>query len=295
MEAREKLNEYIKRNTWLFKKYFTPKSLATISLYFQQSRIVYGMSSYLDMKKIIDKVESWTIFFAKSVLGLHNQVNSNRVRLALCRPKVCHNLWALLRRNIRKYKDHFKEDIWIYNIIDYNYEQWFKKGGSLLYKCDIPKLEYRDFKRLVAEKSRTAMAAELKVNLGADFAEVYKKYYFKWPDKRDIHLLKYIVNGGFYKSQWHDKCLCGEDNSRTHVTNTCTIYEQLRNSTTEKLGKVLNRRIDAKNLEEAILSEYFRSTGSEVKKIPDILDCMKNFAICLIITWCEAREGRKSN
>ena len=37
----EKLDEYLVRNKWLIKKYFTPKTLIQISQYFQFSRIGY--------------------------------------------------------------------------------------------------------------------------------------------------------------------------------------------------------------------------------------------------------------
>ncbi len=45
-------------------------------MYYQYSRIGYGMSYFLDIKKVIDDVERFSIKYTKSILGLPNQTSS---------------------------------------------------------------------------------------------------------------------------------------------------------------------------------------------------------------------------
>jgi len=56
-EVKKKLDIYLSRNNWINKFTMTPKSLINLSTYYQRSRMVYGMSCFLDMRKIIDSVE----------------------------------------------------------------------------------------------------------------------------------------------------------------------------------------------------------------------------------------------
>jgi hypothetical protein len=82
-EINSKLSVYMKRNSWLIKSQFTANSLVVLSEYYQRSRLVYGMSCYMDQGEILDKVEKHAIQYVKSVLGLNNSCNSDRVRVAL--------------------------------------------------------------------------------------------------------------------------------------------------------------------------------------------------------------------
>jgi hypothetical protein len=93
-------------------------------MYFQRSRVIYGMACFLDMKNIIESVERANLKYTKSILGLVNQVNSDRLRVILNRPIDRNYLWVLMRKNIRKYKNHFGEDPWIFNKIDFEYTNW---------------------------------------------------------------------------------------------------------------------------------------------------------------------------
>ena len=53
----KKLADYPKRNNWLMKKYFSPKSLLLIANYYQISRLTYGMCNFIDDKRIMDSLE----------------------------------------------------------------------------------------------------------------------------------------------------------------------------------------------------------------------------------------------
>jgi len=91
-EVKKKLDIYYSRNKWIKKSTLTPKSLINLSTYYQRSRVVYGMSCFLDMSKIIDSVERGNLRYTKSILGLSNQVNSDRLRIIFNRPLYRHSL-----------------------------------------------------------------------------------------------------------------------------------------------------------------------------------------------------------
>ena len=46
-----KISEYLVKNRWLMKTYFSPKTLILLANYFQMSRLSYGMCTYLDNGK----------------------------------------------------------------------------------------------------------------------------------------------------------------------------------------------------------------------------------------------------
>lgn len=124
METSHKLASYLKRNYWLIKKHFTPRSLVTLSLkLLLQVEDSFGMNCFLDKVDIFDTVESYFIKYVKSILGLKNCVNSDKVRLTLGKPKVQYGLWLLLRKNVRKYERHFGDKTRL-NIVMGKYEGW---------------------------------------------------------------------------------------------------------------------------------------------------------------------------
>ena len=58
-------------------------------------------------------------------------------------------------------------------------------------------------------------------------------------DKKDGLMIRYLVNHGFYKQRFITRCEnCGEANSRTHVTNICPAFNNLRVSTWKQLNEL---------------------------------------------------------
>ena len=98
------------RNNWINRFTPTPKGLINLSMFYQRSSIIYGMSCcFLDMKNIIDSEERGNLKCTKSIFRLNNQFNSNRIRIILNRPLDRHYLWVLMRKKMRKYKNHFND------------------------------------------------------------------------------------------------------------------------------------------------------------------------------------------
>jgi hypothetical protein len=293
-ELNKKLEVYLMRNNWINKNTFSPKSLIALASYYQHSRMIYGMSCFMDKSDIIDLVERGNMKYSKSILGLKNQVNSDRLRVILNRPLERHMLWALMRKTIRKYKDHFGETPWIYNKVDNKYENWLRdlstkeKAGGLYRALAIEKTNYGMFKRLVSDYSITSLAKDDGIRLGNSYRVMHKKKYFKAWDKRDGHLIRYLVNHGFYKERYQEFCrYCGQKNGRRHVTNECPSFEKLREWTCKGLGKYIKIDRYKGDLETAILDAYF----DPGEKCQEQLEVLKGFAIQLIITSC-VEDGR---
>ena len=84
------------------------------------------MSCFMDKKDIIEAIERGSMRYTKSILGLSNQVNGNRLIVILNQPLNRHILWVPMRKTKKKYIDHFNEEAWIYNRVDMEYESWFR-------------------------------------------------------------------------------------------------------------------------------------------------------------------------
>jgi hypothetical protein len=148
----------------------------------------------------------------------------------------------------------------------------------------LEKADYCRFKRFVSDCSITSLAKEDGICLGNKYRLMHKEKYFKAWDKRDGHLIRYLVNHGFYKERYQEVCrYCGQRNGRRHVTNDCSTFEKLRNWTWKALGKYIKTDKYKGDLEKAILDAYFEP-GEMCQKV---LEVLKGFAIQLIITSCE--------
>jgi hypothetical protein len=55
-------------------------------------------------------------------------------------------------------------------------------------------LQNRDLKFNIIKASKPDIAKELNIEIGDNFDITFKKCYYKYPYKRDSHLIKYLVN-----------------------------------------------------------------------------------------------------
>jgi len=98
-------------------------------------------------------------------------------------------------------------------------------------------------------------------------------------DKIYGHLIRYLVNHGFYKPRFNPICKhCGEANSWKHLTNICPKFDELRDNTWRELYKLINTHIKIRDkfngdLERALLNVYFKP-GS---KCAEKLEVLKKF------------------
>ena len=80
------------------------------------------------------------------------------------------------------------------------YENWFKvrHKGEIASTC-------HGFKKQVAECSIRHIAYEDNIFVGTGYRETHRKRYFMAWDKRDGHLIRYLVNQGFFKGRYIPK------------------------------------------------------------------------------------------
>ena len=82
-------------------------------------------------------------------------------------------------------------------------------------------------------------------------------------DKKDGHMIRYLVYHGFFKAKFIQICEhCGEGNSRTHVTNICPAFHNPRVSAWKQHNKLRKTKVKIVDrykgdLEKAFLDEYF--------------------------------------
>ena len=124
LEETKKIRSVFDENNWINRFNLTLKSLINLSINYQSSIVIYGLSFFIDMKNIIESVERGNLKNTKSILWLKNQVNSKRLRIILNRPLERHWLWVLMRIKIRKNMNHFIEEPWIYKKIRLKFEKW---------------------------------------------------------------------------------------------------------------------------------------------------------------------------
>lgn len=268
----KKLKGYLSRNDWIVKKFFTPKSLIVLNRYYQESRIIYGLNPFLDMGDVIDIAQKASLKYLRSLLGLKNNVSSRRCRLVFGLPKLEHNLLVRLVKNVKIYMSHFGVFPVIYQKTLEEYRKWACIEKSLI---SVPA---DSLKSTVLTKSITDTAGKEGITVGPKFQEIIDKYLFRWPDRRENLLVKYIIKFGFFDPRLFEICkLCGGTNSRTHVTNECTFFDSSRNAALEKIKNILQNP-NQLSLEERIMQIYFSpDPGWTKKQIRDLVETVKSF------------------
>ena len=270
-EVDKKLIIYIKKNQLLIKQYFSPKTLIQIANYFQKSRLIYGMASYLDLPEIVNKVERTRMRCLKSVMGSKDSTSSNRFRLALGIPLIEYELFFRAMNISKKYEENFKEKAWIINDII----EVFKRDLEITAADTIDTMKDK-----ALQESAARLAKEERINIGnAGYNIITKRMLYQWLDHRDHYVIKYIVGYGRFNQRLFPSCKhCGKQNSRTHFTNECDQGTEARH----KLLKSLERtgiNLEEDNFEDLIMKWFFNPEPREDKTLKKIWDGIKSF-IC---------------
>ena len=277
-----KLSDYIKRNEWLLKSYFSPKSLLLLANYYQMSRLSYGMCIFIDVKEIMESLEKARVKYFRSILGCKDNIKSNLLRLVFCLPRMEYLLFNRLLNVIEKYKYHFNENPYIF----YDIVEAFNKRTNAN-KIKNIEHRYEQIKWCIIK----ATAKEENIEINREYMNVSQKNYYRYPDRRDIFVSRFFMNYGFFEKRLFPKCkYCGRENSRTHVVNECEyeFFKELREEYKKKIIKLIsdkknrgdnnannNLNIVDFNLEKALLDLYFKPT-KEIK-IYKSLELIKEF------------------
>jgi hypothetical protein len=161
-----KLKGYLKRNDWIVKRFFTPKSLIVLSKYYQESRIIYGLNPFLDMGDVIDIAQRAALKYLRSLLGLKNNVSIKRSRVVFGLPKLEHQLLLRLVKNLSKYESHFGEFPEIYSRTLEEYQKWTGLNE------DLRRVNRRDLRKIVLYKSLAETAEKEEYSLVPDLEKL---------------------------------------------------------------------------------------------------------------------------
>lgn len=268
-----KLSDYLKRNEWLLKAYFTPKSLIQLANYYQTSRLTYGLSNFLDAGNIMESLEKARLKYFRSILGTKDNIKSNLLRVVFNLPKMEYALYPRLLRTVEKYYQHFGERP---TMFDHIIEAFDRRLGPL-------RNNYDDRVKQIRDINVSQMAAAEGIQIGCRFNEMIDKVLYKYPDRRDNFLVSYMLSYGFFDSRLFPKCkLCGSDeNSKLHVTNDCPHFDQLRKKTLKQVGNLIGvSNLDDLGywLEVIYYSPYIGWTEKQIRKL---LEVMKKFTVSL--------------
>jgi hypothetical protein len=259
-----------------------------MSKYYQESKIVYGLNPFLDMGDVIDIAQKAALKYLRSLLGLKNNVSSLRSRLVFGLSKLEHNLITRLVKNVRKYQEHFLEFPEIYRKTLEEYRKW---AGLEQHILDIP---LKELKQTFLDKSIQETARKENITIGPRFREIIDKFLYKWPDRRENMLVRYILKYGFFDPRLFEQCkLCGEANSRTHVTNECRFFSKQRSNTLTQIGKITGIG-NTTDLESWIMRIYFApySNWSKVQ-IRNLIETIKSFIATLYMDRKKEPEEEK--
>jgi hypothetical protein len=267
-----KLTNYLKKNEYLIKQFFTPKSLILIAQYYQMSRLSYGISAWLDQGDIMEIAERMRTKYLKSIVGLKENVSNDRMRLVLHKHKLEVDLYMRLHETLRKYEKQFKERASMYDHIMRVYENWLGFKYS------------RKLKECVQRKSVFEIGKREGIDIGSRFYSSFQKNMYKFPDKRDALMIRYFVKFGFFDSRLFPICqLCKGPNSRTHVTDECSYFDELRKGTLAKIGR-LTGDTNLTGLEAWLMTIYFAPHSKwKENTLRKLLEVAKAFSTSLYI------------
>jgi hypothetical protein len=255
-----------------------------ITTYFHKSRLVYGLSSFLDKTAAIERVESKVMLMVVSILKLEKNTRRDRIRATLALPRVDTSLAVMLIKNLIKYQEFFGTDE----------RQRFRsilseKLGSELYDryIDVPHLS--DINIGLIEKLSKRKCVQKSFNAVEDFPTTLSENHFNFIKKnvfhkyglRELFILKFFCNNGSFRRQTRGS-VCrncdAEDNSREHAVNHCPWFKDLRIKTLEDIHKLMNTSGD---LNKALTDIYFMGGDHDKRTRRKLMEILESFCVDL--------------
>ena len=286
-----KIKDYLIRNDWLHKKYFTPMSLIRIVDYFVKSRISYGLCCFLINKSEMNKIEQTLVKFLKSILGVPLNTSHRRLMLVIGEPDLTVRLSLRLLKNWHKYKEQFGEYPLMYeNILRKFFE--INYGEQIIFPSITDEIEeklfcYKDIKfKIINDNLKMKAKDYLPCEIRLNHRDFLKKHVFNWTDLRNFHLIRYFTHTtkGTATRLFPD-CHCGAMNTPDHGANFCPDKLTNRAEIVLYFDTIFNRN----NLEKKNnLYDYFHSIFYTIDNIPPkdirlLIDKLKVSITSLII------------
>jgi hypothetical protein len=274
IEINQKMKKYIKKNDFLIKDYFSIKSLKILHQHFQESRLLYGMSIFMDIPVIIKIINKLKMRYFIKILGFHKTINNLKLLLMLCNPTMEFLLFPRLIEVIRKYVKHFNKTPSIHNELI---------GCYIDRIGDINDLSKEEIKKKCFVFSISQLANYLGIDVGDKFIK-YRKRYFQIPDKRDAILCKFILRTGVFNRNFVKWCpFCKKENIQFHYFNLCddVIIVEWKDKGIENIYKLLDEdekiEVKDKNIYDLIVWVYFHPVA-HTKSFRNRIEIIKRIA-----------------
>ncbi|MFO0359348.1 MAG: RNA-directed DNA polymerase, partial [Flavobacteriales bacterium] len=280
-EVNKRLQVYVKRNSTLGRKYFSPKSLIRIHNYFHKSRLVYGICAFADLKTPIIKVQSHLMNQIKSLFRMPVSTNNKRIRVNLAINDMETTLKLSLLKNYFKYIKMFGEEPSFYK------DTLTEYFGSVTIKSENLTQFISDFEKRKLREEARSFEIEL-----SDRYETIQKEKYNFPDKRDSLMLKFFSNVGFFSSRFMEKCKhCSSDNSRRHAVDDCTQYSSWRTRLLGELDKITNDELRNINDLNSKMDYIYYSGSNERNRRTKCLEVLKRYILEFYLT--QEKEGKR--
>ena len=283
-----RVSAYLSRNRKLLFKFFSPRSLLKIHHYFQRSRLVYGLSAFVDLSECMDRLEKKLMTFVKSLFRLPRDTSNDRIRASLGIPEVRVYLAAQLLKNLIKYESILGERIEFYDVILGKFcgEELMNKvksEGTFLNIRDVDKI----VEKMVMDNIKST-GQKLNISISKYFITDYvKNTVYNSYDRKTIFILLFFCNTGYFRERWGGRCvLCNCGLSREHVTNVCMRFWVQRNSAEHKIGKFFN--MNNMTLLEAFTKLFFNPDCVDLKYKNRIITIIRDFAVK--VYWADREE-----
>ena len=214
--------------------------------------------------------------------------------MAINIPKMEYELFVRLKRVIDKYKEHFGEEPTIYkDIMAMFYSEINEYTGIRMEDQDDIQL-----RKIAKRWSVVKLGTKEGVEIGKEFFDTTMTNLYKYIDKRDFWLIRYMIKSGFLSEREPYDCeICeGVELNRKHLTNKCIYMDEER----RKLREILRVGDGDEDLEEKIIKSYYNMDKCEPKRAREKLMGIKNFVSQLYIKRGKLKEileseGKKIN
>ena len=213
-KIRDKLKVYLRKNSMLQNKYFSPFSLLLIVEYFVKSRLSYGLSCFLDVKTEMKKLNLVLLEHLKSIFKLPKNTSHKRIQMVLGEPDIHVRLAMRLLKNWHKYQAHFGEfpELMRPVLLTYFSQEELKTAQ-----------DYETLKnRMIDQNMQLINQGYTEHQIRKDHRGFLKKFVFNHPDNRDFYLIRFFTN----TTQGTNRrlfpvCICGEDSNPRHGLDEC--------------------------------------------------------------------------
>ena len=186
----DNVKEYLNRNTWLKKRAFSLKSLGILNDIFSNSRLLYGMCSFLDKPKKVKKIDKFSVKMMTSLADCNRLGIGNEIFGITGKSLPSHRLLLRYHKIRTSFKNNFHyEPIYDNESIKKYIESINDIVDSELDTNKILDIDYIDFLTKVSEFSSRTILNNIYENSSTSLYYVIKKYWWKWSTLGDkVHM-----------------------------------------------------------------------------------------------------------